>query len=112
VELLAILEGGDLMAGVRGSAAPSVRTFAADRLEVLLRVAALPRGRRRLDGWLAPAQPGSARLTVAGRVHEAIVAATGRFELADVPGGIATLDLVVRPDGEPARRLRTPAFAI
>jgi hypothetical protein len=112
VELLAIQEAGDLMAGVRGDRTATVLAFAADRLEVLLRISALPRGRRRLDGWLAPAVPGSARLTVGGRVHEVAVAASGRFELADLPPGGATLDLVVRPGDEPPRRLRTPTFAI
>jgi hypothetical protein len=111
-ELLTLSASADRLAGVRGSEVRTL-TFTAGAVTVMLRVSALPDGRRRVDGWVSPAATYDVVL-LAGD-HEARTTSTdqGRFELPDVPAGAVTVRLrgtpPDAPGGEPLR-LRTPSF--
>jgi len=109
-ELLALLADSDVLDGVR-AVGGDTRTFAGDGIDLLLSIGRTPDGRRRIDGWIAPAARGAVTLVVGTFRGEASVGATGRFALTAVPAGDAVLDLTVRIAGA-VRRLRTPAFPL
>lgn len=112
-ELLTLTASADRLAGVRGSAEVRTLTFTAGAVTVMLRVSALPDGRRRVDGWVSPAATWDVVLLADGHEARTTSTAEGRFELPDVPAGTATVRLrgtpPDAPGGEPLR-LRTPPF--
>jgi hypothetical protein len=110
-ELLALLAEGDRLVGLRAEGDEGTRMFAGGGLEVLIRVAATGDGRRRIDGWVAPAARGTARVVVGTRIRTAPVSADGRFELDDLPTGTAVLELTLQGEAR-AHHLRTAGFPI
>ena len=110
-ELLALLADSDVLDGVRAGGSGDTRTFAGDGIDLLLSIGRTPDGRRRIDGWIAPAARGAVTLAVGAFTGEAAVGDTGRFVLTAVPVGDAVLEITVRIAGA-VRRLRTPAFPL
>lgn len=101
----------DLLAGSGARAGEQPRTvaFEAPSLSVMVTIVERPDGRRRLDGWLAPAAPLRVELRTAGSrtpTHAVTADEGGRFVVDDVPAGLAQLTVrLVQPD----RTLVTPA---
>lgn len=110
-ELLALLADSDVFDGVRAGGGGDTRTFAGDGIDLLLSIGRTPDGRRRIDGWIAPAARGAVTLAVGDFTGEAAVGDTGRFVLTAVPPGDAVLEITVRIAGA-VRRLRTRAFPL
>jgi hypothetical protein len=89
-----------LLSGARDTERSRTITFDSENLTVMVTVVTRPDGRRRLDGWLAPAGALRVELRTAGgqrREHVAAADDTGRFVLDDVEPGLA--QLVVHPSG-------------
>lgn len=98
--------------GVR-TAAPDVNTitFSGPSVTVMMRVTDNGRGRRRLDGWLAPTQPLRVAVHHADGACDAEVDPRGRFIVSDLPAGMTRL--VLSPTEDPqARPLVTPTVEI
>ncbi|GIG27812.1 hypothetical protein [Cellulomonas marina] len=127
------LPGG--LVGARGDDDVRTLQFSDGVHDVLLRVAALAPGAtgavgavgvagpapapRRVDGWVAPARPGQVVLRRGDDELRAEVDRHGRFALARVPAGPASLwfepaDTPAPEDADAARPLgwRTPAFEV
>jgi hypothetical protein len=85
--MLTLLESSDLSAGVRGVSDVQLLEFSHDSQSIMLRVSDLGGGRRRVDGWIAPASPLSVRLEQDDDDFTTAASAEGRFEFADVPTG-------------------------
>ncbi|MDO9380756.1 MAG: hypothetical protein Q7T56_18085 [Nocardioidaceae bacterium] len=107
-ELLVLVE--DDAVAVRGDAPRSTYAFDGRETHLLLRVVDADDGHRRIDGWVAPAMPMTARLRQAGTTLEAVVDERGRFALPHVPPGPSRLWLT--PTGDSGPLLATPSFAI
>lgn len=92
-ELLHLVETTTDLAGARagGQANAVARAmtieFKHDALSVLLRVGTLDDGRRRIDGWIAPACGSSAAICNDRQSWRAAIDEAGRFELASLPPG-------------------------
>ncbi|WP_421108574.1 hypothetical protein [Solicola sp. PLA-1-18] len=106
-ELLVLVE--DQQTAVRGDGPRSTYAFDGTETHLLLRIADVDGGRR-VDGWVAPAMPMTARLRQAGTTYEAVVDERGRFELPRVTPGPSRLWLT--PTGGDGPLLATPSFAI
>lgn len=120
-ELLALVEGQDALAGVRsgGDLADHTDTvgewsleYAGPDLQVHLRLTRRE-DRVRVDGWVVPASPLVVRLQAPGQQapHETRVDEFGRFELTEVPTGLARLTFT-DPGATEARPRITPPFWI
>lgn len=96
-ELLVLVEATQRLAGVRGAAEARTFTFSSEQVTVMLRVSDLADGRRRLDGWISPPAVLDIQVSCAGSQWHTTSTGNGRFELADIPAGTATV------------RLRSPA---
>jgi hypothetical protein len=81
---LTMLESESL-AGVRGETDVAVLEFNHGDSSVMLRVSPLGDGRRRVDGWIAPASPLLVRLQQDHDDFTTVASNDGRFEFADVP---------------------------
>ncbi len=122
-DLLTLVESEDALAGVRSGADVSE---AADRdeagawsleyvgpdLRVYIRLTRIEQ-RTRLDGWVVPARPLTVRLRAEDEdsVLDTGVDEFGRFELPDVPSGLARLTFFDEPRTASRPRI-TPPFWI
>jgi len=88
-ELLSLLSRSTELVGTRGSGVLTIE-FSHDETSVLLRVAQLEDGRRRVDGWVTGTNGTEARL-VAGDDETTAPLADGRFEFGDVPAGLVRI---------------------
>jgi hypothetical protein len=102
--------------GARDTERTRTITFDSENLTVMVTVVIRPDGRRRLDGWLAPAGPLRVELRTAGgraagqqRTRVVTADDNGRFVLDDVRPGLA--QLVVHPT-EPGLTVVTPSVVL
>lgn len=116
-ELLTLQESSGRLAGVRGDDDGRTLTFGSGDLTVMVRISTLDGTRRRVDGWISPSATYDVRLDRPGAEPAATTsAATGRFELADVPTGSVRLRFLAT--GEQGRSdvtplwLTTPSFVL
>lgn len=86
--------------GARGVSPAHTLTFSNDDVSLLVTVAVGADGRRRLDGWVAPAAGGTVEARRADAApRQADVDENGRFVLDGLPGGL--VQLLYRPaDGD------------
>jgi len=75
--------------GARSTERSRTITFDSDGLTVMVTVVVEPDGRRRLDGWLAPAGPHRVELRSPSRIRTVTADESGRFVLEGVPPGLA-----------------------
>ncbi len=109
-ELMEFVERSTELAGARGSTAYTLRFVHGDT-DLLLRVA-VDGDRSRVDGWIVPPEPMTVR-ALPGETpgpHSAVVTASGRFELTDLPLGLLRLRLEPHDATRPA--FATPTFEI
>ncbi|GGC08909.1 hypothetical protein [Cellulomonas carbonis] len=119
-ELLTLTGDAARLEGVRapagddgGAGAPRTLTFTAGPVTVMLRVSPLDHGRRRVDGWVSPAGVHAVRLRCGADDVRTTSSAAGRFEVADVPSGVATLWVLGPEDaGTPSVRVTTAPFEL
>lgn len=99
--------------GVRAGADQArTLTFDCATLTVMVTVVPLPDGRRRIDGWLAPAAPLAVEVRSggSGEVTHAVTAdEAGRFVVDGVPPGLAQLTVHLPQLG---RTVVTPAVVL
>jgi hypothetical protein len=98
--------------GARAGEQPRTVTFDSDSLTVMVTVVALPGGRRRVDGWLAPPAPLRVEMRTAGSrdpTHAVTADDTGRFVVDSVPPGLAQL-IVHLPERD--RTVVTPSVVL
>ncbi|MGL4339478.1 MAG: hypothetical protein ACRCSP_03510 [Rhodoglobus sp.] len=111
--LLTMVETSRELSGVRGPAEESTTfQFSDGTMTMLLRVSPTSDGRRRVDGWLAPAFAGIVRLTQGHNDYATVVSPEGRFECEDVAAGPTRLWLeadAYSADGTP-KGFTTPDF--
>lgn len=116
-ELLSLIARDHSLAGARSSTTAAASTtsrleFSNGSVTAMLLVSRTQVGVQRIDGWVTPAEPMTARLVVrtwVGSTHEEQVDANGgRFTLPDVPHGLARLWLTPA-SGKP---FATPLFEI
>ena len=107
-ELLTLVGSTERLAGTRGTTETRTLTFSGEGVTVMLRVSATGEGRRRVDGWLSPGSARTVRLRVAAAEWRTTSTPHGRFELADLPAGDATLHI----DPGPSRGLTTPPLQL
>ena len=93
-ELLTLVSDSVHRQGARAESGARVLEFAHSSVSVMLRVSELDDGTLRVDGWTAPARPGSVRFERDGDEIVAPVAADGRFELSGLRPGATRLTLV------------------
>lgn len=116
--MLTLLESSDLTAGLRGDSDVRLLEFSHGARSIMLRVSELGGGRRRIDGWIAPASPLLVRLeqdeddftTVD---FSTVSSAEGRFDFADIPAGRTRMWL--QPEGgaaESGQGFTTEYFSI
>lgn len=86
--LLTLLARSTELAGVRGPSNAQTLEFSDGETTMLLRVSPLADGRRRVDGWLAPAAALTVRLTQGHDDMTTSINAEGRFEFVHVPAGV------------------------
>lgn len=101
-ELLTLVDSTDRLAGVRGTTETRTLTFTSGPVTVMLRVAERPAGRRRVDGWVSPPAVLAVRLSCEGADVHTTSDAKGRFELADVQAGTATMWLTASAPAYPS----------
>lgn len=89
--MLTVLESSDPRAGVRGTSDVQVLEFGHGSQSIMLRLSDLGGGRRRIDGWIAPASPLLVRLEQDDDDFTTAASAEGRFDFADVPAGRARM---------------------
>jgi hypothetical protein len=83
--------------GARDVDRPRTITFESEHLTVMMTVVARPDGRRRVDGWIAPAAALRVELRISGsggsadRTHAVTADDSGRFALDNVRPGLAQL---------------------
>lgn len=99
--MLTLLEPSDLRVGVRGISDTQLLEFSHGTRSVMLRVSDLGDGRRRIDGWIAPAASVVVRLEQDDDDLTTVASAEGRFDFADVAGGRTRMWLQpeTAPDG-------------
>jgi len=85
--MLTLLESSDVTADVRGTAEVQLLEFSHGSRSIMLRVSDRGDGRRRIDGWIAPASPLLVRIEQEDDDFTTSASAEGRFEFADVPAG-------------------------
>lgn len=98
--------------GARAADQPRTLTFDAESLTVMVTVVALPGGRFRIDGWLAPAAALTVELRAGGQAavtHAVTADDTGRFVIEAVPAGLAQLTVHLPDSG---RTVVTPAVVL
>lgn len=86
-------------------------TFSGASVTVMVRVSDTGRGRRRLDGWLAPTQPLSVTVHHADGSCDTEVDDRGRFVVSDLPAGRTRLVLAPTEDPQ-ATPFITPTVEI
>src|SRR5262245_22272486 len=94
VEVARLREDVLVGSGARGAEQSRTITFDSENLTVMVTVVTRPDGRRRLDGWLAPARRLRVELrTMRGRrrTHSVTADEGGRFVLDGVASGLAQL---------------------
>ena len=112
VEVARLTEDVLVGSGARATEQPRTVTFDSDSVTVMVTVVAQPGGRRRIDGWLAPAAPLRVQMRTAGSrdvTHAVTADGTGRFVFYDVPPGLAQL-IVHLPELD--RTVVTPPVAL
>ncbi len=94
-ELLTLTARDAATLGMRSHAGrddgPTMIEFTGEGFSCVVRVGIQPDGRRRIDGWLAPAGAGPVRLRRDGVDREATADPNGRFTFLDVPAGVIGL---------------------
>ncbi|MGH3497668.1 MAG: hypothetical protein ACRDP1_09415 [Nocardioidaceae bacterium] len=93
-ELLRMLESSGELAGTRGARTDTVTmTFSGQEITVMIHVAPLDGGRRRVDGWVAPMRP--LQVAAIGRNGSTLseVEESGRFAFDDLPAGMTRFAL-------------------
>ncbi|MCU1423381.1 MAG: hypothetical protein JWN36_3032 [Microbacteriaceae bacterium] len=93
-ELLTLVSDSVHRQGARAETGARVLEFAHSSVSVMLRVSELDDGTLRIDGWTAPARPGSVRFEREAGEASAPVAADGRFEFSGLRPGATRLTLV------------------
>jgi len=120
-ELLHLMERAHELVGTRGAGDAYTVTFSRGEFSLLLRVGTRHEGdteRRRVDGWVTPPRPMTVKAAQAEHSWEATADASGRFEFADLPGGLTRFWLSDDPEGieasddEASRAFATPAFEL
>jgi hypothetical protein len=116
IEVARLSDDRLISSGARDTERSRTITFDSENLTVMVTVVTRPDGRRRLDGWLAPAGPLQVELRTAGgqaagqqRLHVVTADDTGRFVLDDVEPGLT--QLVVYPTG-PGLTVVTPSVVL
>jgi hypothetical protein len=116
--LLTLVERSEELAGVRGLSDSRTLEFSDGVVTILLRVSPADGGKRRIDGWLAPASTGTLRLEQGGveAPAETTVEADneGRFVFAEVDAGRTKVWLDRSPSAADAtqRGFATPEFEL
>lgn len=85
--MLTMLVSSSAPVGVRGVSDAQVLEFSDGTRSIMLRVSDLGDGRRRVDGWIAPAAPLSVRLDQDLDDFTTAASTEGRFDFADIPAG-------------------------
>jgi hypothetical protein len=85
--VLTTLESSGAPVGVRGVSDLQVLEFSHGSRSIMLRVSDLGGGRRRIDGWIAPAEPLLVRLEQEHDDFTTAASTEGRFDVADMPAG-------------------------
>ncbi|QNE46275.1 hypothetical protein F1C58_04695 [Glaciihabitans sp. INWT7] len=85
--MLTMLESSGSAVGVRGDSDVQLLEFAHGTRSIMLRVSDLRDGRRRVDGWIAPAATLSVRLEQDHDDFNTTASAEGRFDFPDIPAG-------------------------
>jgi hypothetical protein len=85
--MLTLLESSGMPVGVRGTSDVKLLEFSHGTRSIMLRVSDLGDGRRRVDGWIAPAAPLLVRLEQDDDDVTTAASAEGRFDFADIPEG-------------------------
>ncbi|MET4705429.1 hypothetical protein [Frigoribacterium sp. UYMn621] len=85
--MLTMLESSGAAVGVRGVSDVQLLEFARGTRSIMLRVSDLGDGRRRVDGWIAPAAALSVRLEQDDDDFTTAASAEGRFDFPDIPAG-------------------------
>jgi hypothetical protein len=112
VEVARLTEDLMVGSGARAVEQPRTLTFDAQSLAVMVTVVALPGGRRRIDGWLAPPAPLAVELRAGGGdavTHAVTADEAGRFVIEGVPPGLAQLTVRLPAAG---RTVVTPAVVL
>lgn len=111
-ELLRLVTATEHDAAVRSAVTDvSTITFSGPSVTVMMRVSVTGRGRRRLDGWLAPTQPLRVTVHHADGARDTAVDDRGRFVVEDLPAGMTRL--VLSPADDPqATPFITPTVEI
>ena len=85
--MLTMLESTGVPVGVRGVSEVQLLEFRHGSRSIMVRVSDLGDGRRRIDGWIAPASPLLVRLEQDDDDFTTAASAEGRFDFADIPAG-------------------------
>lgn len=85
--MLTRLESTGVHAAVRGVSDVQLLEFRHGSRSIMVRVSDLGDGRRRIDGWIAPASPLLVRLEQDDDDFTTAASAEGRFDFADIPAG-------------------------
>jgi hypothetical protein len=87
--LLTLVAESDGLVGVRGASDNHTFEFSDGDTTLLLRVSGAGAGKRRIDGWLAPASRATIHLDGAAGEKTSEADADGRFAFTDIPEGRA-----------------------
>lgn len=111
-ELLTLTQRSESLLGARSSSDDrTLIEFQADGVQVLLRIALANGHGGRIDGWVEPGGLRGVTLLHGDDSVPGQVTSGGRFEVSQVPPGLARLELELT-DGDSTRRLRSPHFEI
>jgi hypothetical protein len=114
-ELLHLVSRSSELAGARSAGDALTISFSGESFALLLRVSGINDGARRVDGWVTPAREMKVTVKQKSRSWDADVDAHGRFELANLPGGLSRFWLVGAESADPTDEralFATPTFEL
>jgi hypothetical protein len=104
-EVARLYELSGVGANARAEETTRTATFESDSLTIMITISGAGDGRRRVEGWLAPAEALEVELRVGGSAHDRSFRApsgdTGRFLFDDVPSGLAQFLVHRNAQGQP-----------
>lgn len=111
-QLLALVEKTRELTGARQISDALTVAFAAHGRSLMMRISPLADGRRRVDGWIGPANQVTIKLSRPTGAIECLTDETGRFELASVAAGPARVMIAEWPseNGDENAPFATPLF--
>lgn len=112
--LLTLVSESNELAGVRGLSDNHTLEFSDGATTVLLRVSSAGVGKRRVDGWLAPASAATLRIETSAGESTTSAGADGRFAFAELPEGRVRLwlDAAAESTGAAPQGFTTPEFEL